>query len=92
MGMLLKAELSTEAFLTANETALFLRISPVTLSRWRIEGAGPPFRKFGRRVLYARPELLAWTNAQKRSSTSDSPDRCNERKGNEPWEKIRHPS
>jgi predicted site-specific integrase-resolvase len=57
-------------FLTTTEAANFLRISPITLSRWRIGGYGPPYRKFGRRVVYARDDLLAWANQQARSSTS----------------------
>ena len=58
-------------FLTTSEAGSFLRISPITLGRWRIEGYGPPYRKFGRRVVYARDDLLAWANQQARSSTSD---------------------
>ena len=58
-------------FLTTTEAGNFLRISPITLGRWRLEGYGPPFRKFGRRVVYARDDLLAWANQQARSNTSD---------------------
>lgn len=58
-------------FLTVKEAAAFLRVSPVTLGRWRIEGKGPPFRKFGRRVLYASSDLIVWGEAQTRISTSD---------------------
>jgi hypothetical protein len=58
-------------FFTVPEAAIFLRISVVTLGRWRIEGRGPPFRKFGRRVMYAYEDLLAWAKEQSRSSTSD---------------------
>jgi hypothetical protein len=50
----------TAIFLSAQEAAALLRISPVTLGRWRIEGQGPAFQKFGRRVVYAREELIAW--------------------------------
>jgi excisionase family DNA binding protein len=58
-------------FLTALEAAAVLRISAVTLGRWRIEGHGPRFAKFGRRVLYDRSELLAWAQSQTRQSTSE---------------------
>jgi hypothetical protein len=72
------------AFLTAKETAALLRVSPVTLGRWRIQGTGtgmgPPYRKFGRRVVYSRDDLLSWADAQGRASTSDtdfrSPGHC----------------
>jgi hypothetical protein len=62
---------TSAVFFTVIEAAAFLRISPITLGRWRIEGCGPPYRKFGRRVVYARDDLLAWANQQARSSTSD---------------------
>jgi Helix-turn-helix domain len=62
---------TASVFLTTAEAAAFLRISPVTLGRWRIEGCGPAYRKFGRRVVYAHADLAAWTEAQRRASTSE---------------------
>jgi hypothetical protein len=59
-------------FLTTVETADFLRVNSVSLARWRMEGRGPPYKKFGRKVLYSRSDLIAWTEAQTRLSTSDS--------------------
>ena len=61
---------SAPIFLSAKEAAALLRISPVTLSCWRIEGRGPAYRKFSRRVVYARDELVGWAEAQRRQSTS----------------------
>ena len=58
-------------FLNAREAAMWLRVSPITLGRWRIEGTGPPYRKFGRRVVYAQRDLFSWAEAQKRLSTSE---------------------
>lgn len=49
-------------FLTAKEGAAFLRLSSITLSRWRAEGVGPAYRKFGRRVLYAKADLVQWAD------------------------------
>jgi hypothetical protein len=61
-----------QVFFTATEAAAFLRLSPVTLSRWRIQGYGPRWTKMGpRRVCYALADLTAFTDAQKRTSTSD---------------------
>lgn len=57
-------------FLTAAEAAEFLRLSEVSLARWRTEGRGPTFRKFSRRVVYSRDDLLAWAENQRRQSTS----------------------
>jgi len=58
-------------FLTVMEAAALLRVSRVTLGRWRIEGRGPVYRKFGRRVLYADSDVIAWAADQARMSTSD---------------------
>jgi hypothetical protein len=61
----------TLTFLTQTEAARLLRLSGRSLERFRLTGAGPAFRKFGRRVLYGRADVLAWANARRRSSTSD---------------------
>jgi hypothetical protein len=58
-------------FLTVREAAALLRVSAVTLGRWRIEGRGPVFRKFGRRVVYAERDVTTWASDQARISTSD---------------------
>lgn len=58
-------------FLTTAEAAEFLRLSQITLSRWRGEGGGPPYRKFGSRVLYDMADLIAWAAARQRRSTSE---------------------
>lgn len=57
-------------FLTNSEAAEFLRLSPRTLEKQRVVGGGPPFRKFGRRVLYAQAELHEWAEGRKFDSTS----------------------
>ncbi len=59
-----------QTYLTTAETARLLRVSEVTLARWRIEGQGPAFNKFGKRVLYARDDVLTWAKSQRRTSTS----------------------
>ena len=46
-------------FLTNDEAAAFLRLSPRTLEKQRVLGGGPRFRKFGARVLYAAEDLRA---------------------------------
>jgi hypothetical protein len=58
-------------FLTAKEAAALLRLSEITLGRWRIEGCGPAYLKFGRRVVYDRADIVAWAESQKRRSTSE---------------------
>ena len=66
-----EVDINASIFLTVREAAEFLRLSEITLSRWRTEGSGPSYRKFGRRVLYARADVVAWADDQKLLSTSD---------------------
>lgn len=61
---------STE-FLTTEEAAAFLRLSPRTLEKQRVLGGGPRFRKFGARVLYAAVDLRAWADGRAYGMTSD---------------------
>ena len=58
-------------YLTNDEAAAFLRLSPRTLEKQRVVGGGPRFRKFGRRVVYAIDDLEAWANARSFEMTSD---------------------
>lgn len=58
-------------YLTNDEAAAFLRLSPRTLEKQRVIGGGPRFRKFGRRVLYAFDDLETWANARVFEMTSD---------------------
>ena len=41
-----------QRYLTNDEAADYLRLSPHTLEKQRVLGGGPKFRKFGRRVMY----------------------------------------
>lgn len=67
--------------LTAEVAAQFLKLSPRTLEKWRSEGAGPPVLRMGRRVAYARRDLVRWLEEQeakgrKESSVRDLEVRC----------------
>ena len=59
-------------YLTNDEAAAFLRLSPRTLEKQRVIGGGPRFRKFGRRVLYAMEDLQVWASARSRDMTCDA--------------------
>ena len=59
------------SYMSGREAAAFLGLSPRTLDRYRVNGDGPAFHKFGSRVRYARADLEAWASARRRTSTSD---------------------
>jgi len=58
-------------YLTNDEAAEYLRLSPRTLEKQRVIGGGPRFRKFGRRVMYAAADLDAWAAERSFETTSD---------------------
>ena len=60
-----------QRYLTNDEAAEYLRLSPRTLEKQRVIGGGPRFRKFGRRVMYAVADLDAWAETRSFESTSD---------------------
>ena len=57
--------------LSVQEAARFLGLSVSTLNKMRLNGSGPPYLKFGRRVLYDLRDLEAWVAERKRSHTSE---------------------
>jgi hypothetical protein len=58
-------------YLSNDEAAEFLKLSPRTLEKQRVIGNGPRFRKFGRRVVYEIGDLRAWADARTCESTCD---------------------
>lgn len=58
-------------YLTNDEAAGYLRLSPRTLEKQRVIGGGPRFRKFGRRVMYAISDLDDWASEHSFETTSD---------------------
>ncbi|WP_425522007.1 helix-turn-helix domain-containing protein [Stutzerimonas stutzeri] len=60
-----------QRYLTNDEAAEYLRLSPRTLEKLRVIGGGPKFRKFRRRVMYAVSDLDAWADARSFDATSD---------------------
>lgn len=61
-----------DELLTVEEAAARLKISKHTLNRWRVTGEGPPFVKYGPRLVrYIEVALLDWERGRMRRSTSD---------------------
>ncbi len=59
-------------YLTTEAAARFLALSPKTLESYRVTGGGPRFRKHGRRVLYLKADLEAWSDERAFGSTSQA--------------------
>ena len=58
--------------LTVTEAAEFLRLTRSTLDHYRCEGRGPIYRKHGARVVYPKPDLIAWSERNASASTSET--------------------
>lgn len=58
-------------YLTNEEAAAYLKLSPHTLNKKRVTGGGPKFRKLGSRVVYAIDDLESWIEARACDTTSD---------------------
>ena len=52
-------------YLTPEEAAAYLRLSPRTLEKHRGEGSGPRYRKLGKVVRYTVPDLDDWAGLHK---------------------------
>lgn len=59
-------------FLTTKGAAAWLGLTKNTLEKMRVNGNGPAYRKHGRYVRYHLEDLVAWSEASKRRSTSDA--------------------
>ena len=59
------------AYLSNEEAAAYLKLSPRTLEKQRVVGGGPRFLKLGRRVVYAIADLERWASDRACDTTSD---------------------
>ena len=62
-----------EYLMTVDEVAALLRTCPSTVRYWRYAGYGPRSFKVGRRVLYARSDVLAFIDAAQREGSAIRP-------------------
>ena len=64
--------MTSDVLLTVEEAAVRLKISKHTLNRWRVTGEGPPFVKYGPRLVrYIDRTLDDWAVTRTRGSTSE---------------------
>jgi predicted DNA-binding transcriptional regulator AlpA len=56
--------------ITPIELAELYRIPTATAAKWRWNGTGPAFVKFGSRVLYRETDVEAWIASNLRTSTA----------------------
>ena len=61
-----------DRLLDEKEVASILNINVATLRRWRWAGKGPRFLKIGGAVRYEQSDIVAFIEAGRRTSTSDT--------------------
>ena len=52
-------------YMTEQEAADFLNLSVKTLQKWRYQGSGPVYHKFGKVVRYQQTELDEFANSSR---------------------------
>ena len=57
--------------LSVKETAAYLAVSKSWLDKRRLDGHGPAYLKFGRRVVYDITDLENWAKSKKRRHTAE---------------------
>lgn len=57
---------------TVDEAADYMRLSKITLNRWRLTGEGPVFAKMGGAVRYRREDLDSFITSRLATSTSQA--------------------
>lgn len=60
-------------YFSTEEAARRLLLSARTLENFRVLGTGPVFRRHGRKVVYTLSDLIAWSDSNAKTSTSESP-------------------
>jgi predicted DNA-binding transcriptional regulator AlpA len=53
-----------DTYLLPTEAAAYLRVAVGTLTKWRWQHKGPPYRKIGSLIRYVQSELDDWMQAQ----------------------------
>lgn len=59
-----------DKYMTTQEVAALFRTSPETVRWWRYVGRGPANFKAGRRVLYARDDVMAFERSMREGSAA----------------------
>ncbi|MGB3186889.1 MAG: helix-turn-helix domain-containing protein [Ornithinimicrobium sp.] len=58
---------TTPMFLTVQEVAELLRVSPATFRAWTAKGEGPPAMRFGKQIRYRPDRVFEWVEQQEGS-------------------------
>ena len=69
-------EMAEDGYMSTEEAAAFLGLSPRTLQSYRGNGKGPPFSRFGNRARYLRSKVAAWGREREAHSTAEADEKA----------------
>lgn len=62
----------SDELLDTDDVAAYIGLSPVTLRKWRMTGAGPNFVRLGRAVRYRKAVIDAFLTAREYATTTEA--------------------
>ena len=68
-------EMIDDGYMSTEEAAAFLKLSPRTLQAYRGNGKGPPFSRMGNRARYLRSKVADWAAAREARSTTEADEK-----------------
>ncbi len=68
-------EMTEDGYMSTEEAAEFLKLSPRTLQAYRGSGKGPPFSRMGNRARYLRSKVAEWAAAREARSTTEADEK-----------------
>lgn len=68
-------EMDEDGYMSTEEAAAYLKLSPRTLQSYRVAGKGPRFSRFGNRARYLRSKVVAWGREREARSTSEADEK-----------------
>ena len=67
-----------DGYMSTEEAARFLKLSPRTLQAYRCSGKGPPFSRMGNRARYLRSKVAEWAAIREARSTTEADEKAHE--------------
>ena len=69
-------EMTEDGYMSTEEAAAYLKLSPRTLQSYRGNGKGPKFSRFGNRARYLRSKVVAWAKEREARSTAEADEKA----------------
>ena len=71
-------DMTEDSYMSTEDAARFLKLSPRTLQSYRGSGKGPPFSRLGNRARYLRSKVAEWAAEREARSTTEADEKARE--------------